>query len=70
MMLSIWQPNLIEAHTLIRDNELEKYFVQFLEDTTNVKGYYIILNKIPSSIVQNLFNKYKLASGKTKLSYL
>lgn len=70
MIVSIWQSNLIDAHTLIRDNELEDYFIQFLEDTSHVKGYYIILNKIPSSLVQALFNKYKLASGKTKLSYL
>lgn len=70
MMVSIWQSNLIDAHEFIRDNELEHYFVQFIEDTTNVKGYYIVLNKIPSSLVQTLFSKYKLASGKTKLSYL
>lgn len=69
-MLSIWQPNLIDAHEFIRNNELEDYFVQFIEDITHVKGCHIVLNKIPSSLVQTLFSKYKLASGKTKLSYL
>lgn len=69
-MISIWQPFLIDAHSLIRDNELEKYFVQFLEDISHVKGYYVVLNNIQSSIVQCLFSKYKLPSGKTKLSYL
>lgn len=70
MIVSIWQSNLIDAHQLIRENKLENYFIQFLEDTTHVKGYYVVLNKIPSFVVQSLFAKYRLASGKTKLSYL
>lgn len=70
MMISIWQSSLIDAHSLIRDNELEKYFIQFLPDASHVKGFYIVLNNINSTKVTNLFVKYKLANGKTKLSYL
>lgn len=70
MMLSVWQPSLIDAHSLIRDNELEPYFIQFLSDTSHIKGFYIVLNNIPSTVVTNLFRKYRLVNGKTKLSYL
>lgn len=66
MIVSIWQPSLIDAHTFIRDNDLEDFFVQFLPDQEMKRGYWIVFNRMPGPTFADLLRKYT----KPKMSYI
>lgn len=74
MIISIWQPSLIDAHSFIRENELEKYFIQFLEDKQMRNGYWIVFNNLAGlgdyGFVKILQKYGRLPNGKSKLSYI
>ncbi|MDB5177514.1 MAG: hypothetical protein JWN75_1182 [Candidatus Saccharibacteria bacterium] len=43
LIVSIWQPSFIAAHTFVLNNGLGDQFVQFVEDTKQPYGWWIVL---------------------------
>lgn len=66
--ITIWQPSFRLANAFVKDNGLENFFVQFVEDVGMIQrgNYWIVFKDMPDSVFEQLLKIY----DKPRLIYL
>lgn len=64
--VSIWQVDFKKATLFIRENGLQNFFVQFVEDKDMRGAYWIVFKDMPDRVFEQLLKFY----DKPKLSYI